>query len=147
MLFFDAVVGNNDRHFENWGIIENVKNRSIPCFSPVYDTARGLFWNYSESNIERFNKENKLNKYIKNSFPATGWDGKRNLNHFKLLELVLYNYPQYCNFILTFNFNEALNDINGLLNDEFKEFFSEQRRYIIKRCVAKRIAKIQQIIQ
>ncbi|MDD2385514.1 MAG: HipA domain-containing protein [Bacteroidales bacterium] len=48
MLVFDAIVGNNDRHFYNWGILKNIKNHVAPIFAPIYDTARGLFWNEFE---------------------------------------------------------------------------------------------------
>lgn len=53
MLVFDAIVGNNDRHFYNWGVIVDLKGMKPPRFSPVYDTARGLFWNQSEEWIEK----------------------------------------------------------------------------------------------
>ncbi len=44
MLIFDALVGNNDRHFYNWAIIRPVKRIQIaPRFAPIYDTARGSF--------------------------------------------------------------------------------------------------------
>jgi hypothetical protein len=43
LVIFDAVVGNNDRHFFNWGVIRSVESNFQPFFSPVYDTARGLF--------------------------------------------------------------------------------------------------------
>ena len=52
MVFFDAIVGNNDRHFYNWGVIRSIAQDEIePCFSPVYDTARGLFWNFPEEKM------------------------------------------------------------------------------------------------
>ena len=42
MLVFDAIIGNNDRHFYNWGIVKHIHNKYDPKFSPIYDTARGL---------------------------------------------------------------------------------------------------------
>jgi hypothetical protein len=52
LLGFDALVGNNDRHFYNWGVITDVAGRTKPRFSPVYDTARALFWNTTDAAIE-----------------------------------------------------------------------------------------------
>lgn len=148
MLFFDALVGNNDRHFENWGVIENVKEGSESKFSPVYDTARGLFWNYHESNLDTFLKhESKLDSYIHGSMPTTGWDHKKELNHFELLELVVYNYPQYCELILTFNFKTASDSIKEVIDNEFCEFFSDKRRSLITKCLNKRISKIQRLVK
>src|SRR5690554_3953508 len=51
MLLFDCLTGNNDRHYYNWGVITHIKNDHKPYFSPVYDTARGLFWNNDENFI------------------------------------------------------------------------------------------------
>ena len=90
MLVFDAIIGNNDRHFYNWGIINDVKGQQKPVFSPIYDTARALFWNYHEDRIQELVKdENQTSKHIKkytdNSYPKTGWDGYNKLNHFELM--------------------------------------------------------------
>lgn len=148
MLFFDALVGNNDRHFENWGVIENVKKISDAQFSPVYDTARGLFWNYHESNLDKFLKsEKKFKNYIKGSKPTTGWNNKRELNHFELIELVIYNYPEYCNFILTFDFKSAYSELEQVIEEEFGEFFSEKRRSLITKCLKIRTEYLHKIIK
>lgn len=95
MLIFDGLVGNNDRHFYNWGVIRNLKSSGNPCFSPIYDTARGLFWNEHERKIITLYQNSKeLNNYLKkysvNSKPKTGIDGDPSINHFQLLDY-LYN--------------------------------------------------------
>ncbi|PIX33093.1 MAG: hypothetical protein COZ59_10525 [Bacteroidetes bacterium CG_4_8_14_3_um_filter_31_14] len=53
MLLFDSLIGNNDRHFYNWGIVRSISKKNEPYFSPIYDTARGLFWNDHEDKILR----------------------------------------------------------------------------------------------
>lgn len=90
MLLFDALVGNNDRHFYNWGVVRHIESKHEPYFSPVYDTARGLFWNESEKKVLTLWKDKNrlqtyLSKYCKNSKPKIGWDGATNINHFKLV--------------------------------------------------------------
>jgi hypothetical protein len=147
MLFFDAVAGNNDRHFENWGVIDNIKKGSKVELSPVYDTAHGLFWNYHESNIGSFLRhESKLNSYIKGSLPATGWDNEKDLNHFELLQRVVNEYPQYCELIGKFDPEKYQKDTHRLLNNEFREFFSSKRRYLIEKCITKRAILIQKLV-
>jgi len=42
MLLFDAIVGNNDRHFYNWGLLPTYVTKKKPIFAPIYDTARGV---------------------------------------------------------------------------------------------------------
>lgn len=96
LVIFDALVGNNDRHFFNWGVIRSVESRFQPFFSPVYDTARGLFWNYSESKVTDIVEVNKtvdshIRKYCKDSRPKIGWEGEKNPNHFQLFEQIYTN--------------------------------------------------------
>lgn len=95
MLCFDAITGNNDRHFYNWGIIADVKGKKTPRFSPIYDTARGLFWNYSEEKIDKlFTRDGTIDevqftKYLQNSMPKIGWEGLKRLNHFTLIRNIV----------------------------------------------------------
>ena len=96
LVIFDALVGNNDRHFFNWGIIRSIDGSFQPVFSPVYDTARGLFWNYSEakiSNIVDINKQIDIHvaKYCNESRPKIGWEGVKKLKHFELFEKIYSN--------------------------------------------------------
>ena len=96
LVIFDALVGNNDRHFFNWGVIRSVESRFQPFFSPIYDTARGLFWNYSENKVTDIVEVNKtvdshIRKYCKDSRPKIGWEGEKNPNHFQLFEQIYTN--------------------------------------------------------
>lgn len=151
LLLFDALVGNNDRHFYNWGIISDVTGKIPPRFSPIYDSARGLFWNVSEQKIlELLHDQNLcdhyLKKYIKNSIPKTGWEGQGNINHFKLIELIYENdqrYGEMCRNILNFEKYKAVID---LLEQEFKTLLSKERRFLISECLKLRYEKLQAII-
>lgn len=71
MLIFDGVVGNNDRHSYNWGVITSIRKNHEVCFAPIYDTARGLFWNESEEKVksilnsnEKLGHNPRIDKYI-----------------------------------------------------------------------------------
>lgn len=89
----DALIGNNDRHFYNWGIITNISGKEKPIFSPIYDTARGLFWNEHEDKLKRILQDkNRLPQFImsyaENSVPKIGWEGLNKLNYFDLIEQI-----------------------------------------------------------
>ncbi len=78
MLLFDALVGNNDRHFYNWGVKRSVTQRFQPYFAPIYDTARGLFWNMRDDKLVaksrvKHEREAFIKKYCKGSRPKIGW--------------------------------------------------------------------------
>ncbi len=89
MLVFDALVGNNDRHFYNWGIIRDTRGKKPPRFSPVFDTARGLFWNERETALSSFEESAKFDKYVNKAFPKVSWEGKQALNHLELIRTLM----------------------------------------------------------
>lgn len=150
LLVFDAIIGNNDRHHYNWGVITNVRSNIVktPALSPIYDTARGLFWNYSEEKIVNFfSKRGVINKvqfntYINKSQPKIGWENHDKVSHFELVNLIFNNYPDYsviCSELLQ---NEKLESIFQMLNDRFSNLFSEKRYILVKECLQERFNKL-----
>lgn len=151
LLVFDAIVGNNDRHFYNWGVITDIRNRKTPIFSPIYDTARGLFWNFNETKIVRFfNKRNKIErgqfeKYIKASQPKIGWDDRIKLNHFDLITNIFNNYPNYSVICSNLLQTQKLDAIFEMLNSEFNKLLSEKRFILVKACLQERFNRLNSI--
>ena len=138
MLLFDAIVGNNDRHFFNWGVLRHLKGEHKPYFSPIYDTARGLFWNYSDEKVlslysDEKQLSNRIVKYCNDTKPKIGWDGEKEINHFQLVERLLVNND--CTFDLAQKLfsNDNLNKAIIILNTEFKGMISDTRKSLIIR--------------
>ncbi|NUQ25367.1 MAG: HipA domain-containing protein [Saprospiraceae bacterium] len=151
MLCFDAITGNNDRHTYNWGIVCDLSGKRAPCFSPVYDSARGLFWNEHEQRLGRFKEKQKdgstnLNKYIQESMPRIGWEGVQDPNHFDLAELIYKNYPNYRYIYDETILPEREIAVNELLEKEFKNLFSATRYFLIKDCLNLRFQNLRNII-
>ena len=150
LLLFDAIVGNNDRHFFNWGVIRNLKGKTNPKFSPIYDTARGLFWNYSESKInniiEQNNVEKEIVKYDKNSKPKIGWDNVSNVNHRILIELLAENDRINLSYILNVISDKNLQLTENVINNEFKLLISPKRKKLILSFLRKRFKDISEIL-
>ncbi len=152
MLCFDAITGNNDRHIYNWGVIRHIKGGRAPRFSPIYDSARGLFWNEHEEKLARFYEKTpdgitNLERYIHGSMPRIGWEGVPNPNHFELIRLVYQDYAQF-----RFVFDEMLTtkretSANMLLEKEFKKLYSPTRYDLIKNCLNLRFYTLRNIIQ
>ncbi len=145
MLFFDAIVGNNDRHFYNWGVIEHPEGKVEPKFSPIYDTARGLFWNSSELHIGKLASEKdryrrKLEKYAKGSRPKIGWDGVRNLDHFELCGQLQSSSSRWSSMADEFARTQVLSDAESLLRGpEFSDLISSVRQQILLDCLEVRL--------
>ncbi|MCH5224077.1 MAG: HipA domain-containing protein [Muribaculaceae bacterium] len=138
MLLFDALVGNNDRHFYNWGIKRSINQKFQPYFSPVYDTARGLFWNDSEQKlyIKSKNKNERdayIRKYCKNSRPKIGWEGINNIDHFKLVNNIANNSFFISEDEIKKQFSmEILTKMIKTIDQEFVILMSSLRRDMIK---------------
>lgn len=101
MIAFDALVGNNDRHFYNWGVIDTIKrSKKQPKFAPIYDSARGLLWNFGEGNIVKHlethrSSGKKIEKYISNATPRISIESDSNCNHFQLVSFIKSHKDDY----------------------------------------------------
>lgn len=90
MITFDAIVGANDRHAQNWGVIKSAVHEGPIRFAPVFDTARGLLWNMSEETLERWDRSrtrsDEIARYAEKSRPLVGIAGASTRpNHFDLV--------------------------------------------------------------
>jgi hypothetical protein len=153
MILFDALVGNNDRHFYNYGIIEEITGDSTPRFSPVYDTARGLFWNTSEEKIislqkNKTEREKFLKKYSENSKPKIGWHGNQDITHFQMVQFIKSNQMGISSQnIKSFYSVDKLDAAISLINKHFRPLMSQARVDIIIECLTLRFNTIQKIIK
>lgn len=152
LIIFDALVGNNDRHFFNWGIIRSINGSFQPYFAPIYDTARGLFWNYSEEKIVDIIYVNRtldthIKKYCKISRPKIGWDNEKNLNHFKLFERIYTN-----EFYITKLEIKELLSVSKLeemiveIKTHFSNLMSQNRIIMICECLEYRFNELKKML-
>lgn len=152
LIIYDALVGNNDRHFFNWGVVRSIENRYQPRFSPVYDTARGLFWNYSESkltDIVEINKttDNHIKKYCKGSRPKIGWEGEKDPNHFQLFEKIYKNeYFISANEIKSLLLQSVLNQMLQEIRCNFLPLMSVNRVTMICKCLEYRFREMKKVL-
>lgn len=152
LLLYDALVGNNDRHFYNWGVVQSVKNNVEPFFSPVYDTARGLFWNEDEELLKQRMKDKGyfsryLKKYCDKSRPKLGWEGESTINHFKMVELIYNNEFYIKKDEVKFLFrSDVLETMLKHIDDNYSGLFTDLRMMIVKECLKYRFERIKEIL-
>ena len=100
MLAFDAFVGAPDRHGMNWGVLAPLTGESEEVrFAPIFDTARGLFREYSDSDLlqqeKRQGRQQCLRNYAERSRPilSTGHPKQdpKQRNHFALVKWIVTN--------------------------------------------------------
>jgi len=153
MLVFDAIVGNNDRHFYNWGVIQNVKstNKSV-TFAPLYDSARGLLWNFSEENISKhldaYTKQSgtKIEKYINGSKPRVSIEDNKEANHFELVDFIGRYNDEFKEIALSLTSYKKEEEVFRMLENEIFIYFSQIRRDLIKIVLKERFNKIRKIV-
>jgi hypothetical protein len=150
MLLFDSIVGNNDRHFFNGGVLRSLTDTDVPCFSPIYDSARGLFWNYSDQKIVNLYVNNRVEaevqKYHKQTSPKIGWEGDKNINHIAVVTRLLENgYLQIEQSKMVFS-SENLEKFKYLMKTEFKDLFLQQRKDLILRFLEYRFDEFNKVI-
>lgn len=139
MLAFDAIIGHHDRHPANWGLIVPVTRSGRPRFSPVYDTARALFWNLSEVRVAKMLcDQQSFAAYIRRSTPQIGFDGCEKINHFELVGSIFCDFPKFRPNISKFAHSRLMLDCGRILDEEFSQLMSEERRELIKRCLFER---------
>lgn len=79
-----------NRYYENWAILIDNQGNEPPKLSPIYDTARGLLWNITESRLHRFSQRSAS---FKKCYPKMGWEGVpgKETDHFKLVKMIYKN--------------------------------------------------------
>lgn len=147
MIAFDALVGNQDRHLYNWGVITHARGSRRPVFSPVYDTARGLFWNSSDAGLSRFENAAGLEKYVMAAHPLIGWEDDPKLNHFKLVENIALSDLALHSELCSIDTAGALARIGMVIDTEFRELLSRRRRTLIKKTLEVRFQKFDQVLK
>lgn len=152
MLLFDALTGNNDRHYYNWGVISHIKNEHRPYFSPIYDTARGLLWNENDKKVVSLQKEinnpnnKKLVKYVLQSVPKISVPDNIKCNHFELIEFL--ENKKYFNdeHKSVWTNRKFLDEAILKLNSDFKHLFIKERREVIQYILELRFKAIAEIL-
>lgn len=136
MLTFDALIGHNDRHPYNWGVIVPLYKKYRPRFSPVFDTARALFWNAKEKRIQQMLDDPKqLAQYIGRCQPPIGWDRETRIDFFRLIGLIWSHYERHRKPIERFLSETPFSESIEMMDREFAALFSKQRRQLIKECL------------
>jgi ribosome biogenesis protein Nip4 len=143
MLVFDAIIGHNDRHPYNWGVIVPTTKSGKLCFSPIYDTARALFWNIPERKIVEMLRNNaSFEAYVNRCELPIGWDGEDKLDFFRLTGLIWSSCPNFRGVIESLLDTRKLEDCITVLHSEFTHTLSEERRKLIEKCLRLRNRKL-----
>jgi len=93
IMVFDALVGETDRHEENWGVSKSQKGYQI---SPLYDNGCNLLREFKDKGYaeEFYSGKKDFNRYILKSPTYIYKEGTNNrYKHFELIEYLCSIYP------------------------------------------------------
>lgn len=174
MLVFDAIIGNRDRHQQNWAIIREIKvqtrtgkyfslkkQTNLPIitrtvrFSPLFDNGNCLAYNIIEEKLHNFiDDEEKLEKYLfgEKAVSHLKWYGAP-MPHIELLGHISKIYPEVvlkCIKRVDNLFNEnIINDIvlnidNGTIFADDIYSLSSKRKKLISKLITTRTKRLLQ---
>jgi hypothetical protein len=99
MLTFDALIGNTDRHHENWGLLHQRTLKVPPPnthLAPAFDNGTSLGHEFSDNQFDKFDDPAFLGRYINRGRHHMRWrrnDAQR-AGHAELLLKLAKAYPQ-----------------------------------------------------
>ncbi len=146
MIGFDAAAGTNDRHFYNWGIITDPLGKRPPRFAPLFDNARGLFWNTDEQNLAQYRDPTRLKSYVDKAGPKIGCEGEAKPSHFRLVKQAADADTQNQRVLATIASREAYERIVEMMHAEFSRLLSPLRREVIASCLEVRFRAMTEIL-
>ena len=152
MLAFDAFIGAPDRHGMNWGVLEPLVNSSSIRFSPIYDTARGLFREYSDADLiekaQQRGRECFLENYAERSRPIFSTGQGQTDNHFSLVKWISVKYPHACRNTICKVFNAVdILSIERMLQQRFRRIITQDRIGFIRDLLSLRLDRLRKEVQ
>jgi len=157
MLAHDALIGVQDRHHQNWGVVVLRKvGGAAPRFSPLYDSARGLFCGDTDAVIGKYVGEGgsaRIDGYVARSRPLVGFagltprGGRKYVTHDQLLGAVFAAYPDCRPVILGVLDSYDWRAVRGALRGELSDMCSPRRRQLILTCLRRRLKVVRRAIQ
>ncbi len=126
ILLFDAIIGNTDRHHDNWQIVAYKKEKKKRC-SPAFDNGTSLSYRIRNEHIDI--SPHQLKKRVRNGYHHMRWkqDDPKEAHHFELLQKIASQFPE-----AQYVYHRILNNILQPAFDDIMlltEFTLEDARY------------------
>ena len=97
-LVFDAIIGNTDRHHENWGLLFQMDEDKVSVdLAPTYDHASSLGRELSDTKRERLFANNRIGTYVERAPGAIYWSesDRRGISPIELVRRSVDAYPDW----------------------------------------------------
>lgn len=141
ILLFDAIIGNTDRHQENWEIYSyfDDKGNLVEELSPAFDNGTAMGYEIQQQDFTK--RLSNLAAYINKGTHHMKWESQdtNNAKHFELLQKLIAKFPKTEAIIkakLKIDITPVYNDILQLtefnLDDSRYALTAQRANFIIK---------------
>ncbi|CAG9931884.1 HipA domain-containing protein [Candidatus Nitrotoga arctica] len=154
-LLFDALIGNTDRHQDNWGLIFSFFNNKVKCkLTPLFDNGTSLGHERFPNKVKNW-EDIDIGQYINNTKACHHVKWSREINgpvikgHFELLERALEEWPEMREEIrtkLNFSLDDMSEVVNSLSQINAPEPFSRDRITFVLRLLAHRYKRLKSLL-
>jgi hypothetical protein len=95
MFLFDAIIGNTDRHQDNWELLWNQDQDHRVRMSPVFDNGTSLGYEILESKMDNFFIPDRMRAYISKGKHHIRWqlNDDHQCQHIEMLLQLVKKYP------------------------------------------------------
>lgn len=123
IFLFDALIGNTDRHQDNWGIIEtptqsNVIQKKLR-FAPVFDNGTSMGHEMPHVSFKKFENNISLEKYIQRGRHHIKWslNDSKGIQHIDLVKRLSEIYPETRKIMIESLKKITLEDFKDIINN------------------------------
>lgn len=155
MLIFDCLIGNNDRHSENWGVCYDFTSDLLKL-APIYDNANCFTSQLDELNVlNMILNKSLVEKYVKDSKPPDLYLDSFTpfkYTHYKIMQHLIETEPDMKHLIadlLQKDYTDYVDDIMANIQqldvpEEYK--LSDNRRKVILEILKLRRQKLKELL-
>ncbi len=156
MIAFDAFIGAPDRHAMNWGVLTHLDaDSNLVRYSPIFDTARGLFREHSDTDLIKKAGQQGRNQFIagyaNRSRPIFSTGETQQPNHFSLVRWISENCTdndQKARKAMCTVFEAVdISSIEHLLQRRFRRIITQSRIEFIRDLLSVRIKRLREEIR
>ena len=153
VLTFDAIIGNTDRHQDNWGILWRSDDGGglAPRFSPAFDNGTSLLHEIVEDRLNRFSDPEALERYVMRGRHHMKWnvDDAKSAGHIDLVASIIRDRPALAEDVralIEADWDRVFERISELGSIQSPEPLSEARLTAILAVISRRIEILKSVI-
>ncbi len=140
LIVLDGVIGNSDRHQDNWSVI--VSSSGARHLAPSYDHGSSLGGHIADEEIELYLESERLAHYVARGKSRVGWREEgvtRHLRHPELIQRLAARYPGAINEAMAKVSSARWEDIQGAVDALPDEFVAGRRKALMCDILRRRI--------